>query len=1604
MPSDPSAASAPLARLADVLARAAGGVRPTPLELAELLWLARQLEPAGGEDGQPAPAAPESTSTADAEEERPDVPEPAPPRPEPEHPPTEPESPRAPLHLPAAGTPPGPFASLLAPAPPMLRHPLALQRALRPLKRRTDAPVGHRLDEHATADRIARLGAAPEWWLPVLRPARERWLRLNLVYDTGPTMPVWRPLIRELHTALAQSGVFRTVDVYRAAPDGTVRGDGAQVPADGRTVTLLVSDCMGPQWRAGEAARLWYGTLRRWAHRVPLAVVQPLPEHLWRDTALPAAPGLLSAPFPAAPAAALTFSPYEETEETAAADGAVPLPVLEPGPRWLANWAGLVASMGGARFPASAALLDGPLGPDDTEERTDVTRLSAEELVLRFRATASPEAFRLAGHLAVGRPDLPVMRLVQRAVEPDPRPQHLAEVILSGMLTATEGSPGSYAFRPGVRELLLRGLPRSARGRTTELLARVGELIEERAGAAPGEFHAVTPTESGADPAGAEADGDAFATVRPESVRQLSGGAAGAPAVPRGLRARYRLVRRIGSTGSVWQAEDTDADRMVVLRLHGTIPDAAGRRAFLRDAERLKALAHPNVVAVHDFGIEEDVPYVVMDHLEGIALNKLAAPNGYRLQVALTVRVGQQLALALKAVHDAGVTHGDLGMSRVMLLPDGEIRISLFAPGSTSGPSGQAEDLRALCEILLLLASGTSRPTVPLRPEQLGHLPASPARTYARALDLLMSRLLREQQRGRDMLTHRMSRFSHRPEIHRYRVLGPVQVEFHDEILYFSPLVRATLAILLLRHGRLVTHDELTRGLWRPGDAPHDAPAALARIVSRLRGALGPGVLATTLDGCALHTSVDGLDLVTCEELERQATTLAEQGDLAAARERIDRALALWDGPEALAEVPGPAARTARTRLLQLRLALHRKLAELDLDLGEYDRTSTHLTELLRSYPSREDFRRLLILALSRQGRGEEALEAFEEYELSGGRSPELLTLGRELREEYGEPEGPAPAHEHGDSAPDDFTAAFDEHSEGPFPTEDELPSIFSAQEDAAAETPLPQDDVPESLFAESVSDYRTIVHYDFADGPRDRETHAALGRAVARLLTASRLALGYEYELVANDLGYSVIVPAGVSARPLLVATVQQLPHRMHELDGARLKAVFQCVWADGWTEGPDEQRVRRAQNAADGIIAVPPRLRDELAAARGNVGPSPLAEDPADGFYCLVPVPPESPGSAFRSPLQGPFRLPPRAPLPEPAGRTRTVVYTGPDDALGLTRSPDATGYYEVDLTERRLELADSAPAADGVTVFEVTGEAVWRVTDPLEATAHADGMTPPVVLRNRLRSRLAHVVLNYPPTWIVHAEDELGAGPGEDAVPGCTVRWRLSLTTSRRPHPAPQKWRATDELVDALGRAEAVLFGFDGTLARLFPGSSATEAVRELLRGLDVLDAPSMSHPLQLLHAYQRHPAQRELRERLAALERAATPHAEPVPAADLLIRTLADRGKTAAVVTDCDGKAVMSYLNRRRLMACLPGGVHARDDGESRLMPDPHGVRRALVQLGLTDRRSLMIVSSRAAAEAAQAARIPFVRVGGGRAMVGGLVSDGLLPLLQAAQQL
>lgn len=508
-------------RLRDVLN--AIGPPVTTIQLAEMIWLACQL-PAGDQEPEPASDAAD-TEMAEAAEADPrsavngeDLTRVAGSAAAPEK--------RQALHaLSASGEGAGTDAdTLLVPTAPMLRHPLAIQRALRPLKRRVPSRLHRVLDEAATAARAAdRPQERP--WIPVMVPARERWLSLALVIDTGPAMYVWQPLASELREAMFRLGAFRDVRVWlladladrvgiRASPRGPALDPAALIDPTGRQAVVLFSDCSGQHWwegRTGPAVHLW-------ARRGPTAILQPLTEGLWRRTAAPTVPGQAVLARPGAPNTTLKFTPHDAPTRQRA--GTLPVPVIELSADWLADWAKLVtASGGGARDTAVTYLTDRVLLAD--EPLVAEREFTVTERVLRFQGASSPEAAELAAHIAVAVPSLPVMQLIQRRIMPGSRPGDLAEVLLSGLLRPVDAVPGLYDFIPGARAALLRTLPRPESLATAEVLEQISAEIQARAGTAAKTFQAIMPVAQGTGSRSLGPDERPFALVSTEALSLL---------------------------------------------------------------------------------------------------------------------------------------------------------------------------------------------------------------------------------------------------------------------------------------------------------------------------------------------------------------------------------------------------------------------------------------------------------------------------------------------------------------------------------------------------------------------------------------------------------------------------------------------------------------------------------------------------------------------------------------------------------------------------------------------------------------------------------------------------------------------------------------------------------------------------------------------------------------------------------------------------------------------------------------------------------------------------------------------------------------------------
>ena len=152
--------------------------------------------------------------------------------------------------------------------------------------------------------------------------------------------------------------------------------------------------------------------------------------------------------------------------------------------------------------------------------------------------------------------------------------------------------------------------------------------------------------------------------------------------LPAGARlGPYEIVAPIGSggMGEVYRARDTRLGRIVAVKvLRGDIAADADRIGrFEREARSASGLNHPNIVTIHDVGVEIATSYIAMEWVDGSSLRDLVA-SGKPQSPASVATIGAQIAEGLALAHAAGIVHRDLKPDNVMLTADGLVKILDF--------------------------------------------------------------------------------------------------------------------------------------------------------------------------------------------------------------------------------------------------------------------------------------------------------------------------------------------------------------------------------------------------------------------------------------------------------------------------------------------------------------------------------------------------------------------------------------------------------------------------------------------------------------------------------------------------------------------------------------------------------------------------------------------------------------------------------------------------------------------------------------------------------------------------------------------------------------
>lgn len=147
---------------------------------------------------------------------------------------------------------------------------------------------------------------------------------------------------------------------------------------------------------------------------------------------------------------------------------------------------------------------------------------------------------------------------------------------------------------------------------------------------------------------------------------------------------KYRIscILGKGAMGTVFKGFDTVIERIVAVKvLHSHLLEGEeGESLSLRFKQEAKAAArclHPNIVTVFDYGVENDIPYIVMEYVEGAELKDVIKRQQVN-SVVQAIKIMQQILAALELAHKNGIVHRDIKPANIIILNDGQVKVSDF--------------------------------------------------------------------------------------------------------------------------------------------------------------------------------------------------------------------------------------------------------------------------------------------------------------------------------------------------------------------------------------------------------------------------------------------------------------------------------------------------------------------------------------------------------------------------------------------------------------------------------------------------------------------------------------------------------------------------------------------------------------------------------------------------------------------------------------------------------------------------------------------------------------------------------------------------------------
>lgn len=161
----------------------------------------------------------------------------------------------------------------------------------------------------------------------------------------------------------------------------------------------------------------------------------------------------------------------------------------------------------------------------------------------------------------------------------------------------------------------------------------------------------------------------------------------------------YVVIDRLGAggMGEVYRARDSRLGREIAVKVlpEHMSADPEARARFEREARAIASISHPNILSIHDFGVDDGIYYTITELLEGMTLRGRIndGPIPWREAVEMAGSIADGLAHA----HSKGVVHRDLKPENVFITHDSRVKILDFglaqASEATVNPSDETSPL-----------------------------------------------------------------------------------------------------------------------------------------------------------------------------------------------------------------------------------------------------------------------------------------------------------------------------------------------------------------------------------------------------------------------------------------------------------------------------------------------------------------------------------------------------------------------------------------------------------------------------------------------------------------------------------------------------------------------------------------------------------------------------------------------------------------------------------------------------------------------------------------------------------------------------------------------